>query len=88
MRAAAPLEPKAEVLSVPSRHVAAATQLWYHVICRFSTGPFNQHFVRDIGFTFIPVGAAYLVGAVRQNSRTLLWGTAASWLAAHALFHA
>lgn len=62
---------------------------WYFAIPGVtSTGPFNQHFIRDIGFTFVLVGAAYLVGAAKPASRTLLWGGAATWLAGHALFHA
>ena len=52
-----------------------------------STGPFNQHFVRDIGLIFLLLGGAFLVGAALPNSRVLLWGAASIWLTGHALFH-
>jgi hypothetical protein len=52
-----------------------------------STGPFNQHFLRDIGLIFVFLGGAFLVGAARPVVRVLLWGAAAVWLSGHALFH-
>jgi hypothetical protein len=51
------------------------------------TGPFNQHFVRDIGLIFLLVGAAFLLGAARPDYRIVLWAVPTLWLAAHALFH-
>lgn len=62
---------------------------WYFAIPGVTTtGPFNQHFIRDIGFTYVFVGSAYLTGAAKPTARTLLWGSAALWLIGHALFHA
>ena len=52
-----------------------------------TTGPFNQHFVRDIGLIFLLLGAAFLLGAVRADVRVASWGAASIWLAGHALFH-
>jgi hypothetical protein len=52
-----------------------------------STGPFNQHFLRDIGLIFVFVGAAFLVGVWRPHLRILLWAAASIWLLGHALFH-
>jgi hypothetical protein len=52
-----------------------------------STGPFNQHFVRDIGLVFLLLGGAFLVGAARPQSRVLLWSAASIWLFGHVLFH-
>ena len=52
-----------------------------------STGPFNQHFLRDIGLIFVFLGGAFLVGAARPQVRILLWGAGAIWLLGHALFH-
>lgn len=61
---------------------------WYFAVPGVtSTGPFNQHFVRDIGLVFMGVGAAFLLGAARPIYRTLAWGAAAIWLSGHALFH-
>ena len=39
-----------------------------------STGPFNQHFLRDIGLIFVFLGGAFLLGAARPQVRVLLWG--------------
>src|SRR6185295_6431059 len=52
-----------------------------------TTGPFNQHFVRDIGLIFLFLGGAFLVGAARPNLRVPFWGSASVWLSGHALFH-
>lgn len=61
---------------------------WYFAVPGVTTtGPFNQHFVRDIGLIFLFVGAAFLTGAVSARFRVVLWATASLWLAGHALFH-
>jgi hypothetical protein len=52
-----------------------------------TTGPFNQHFVRDIGLIFLFVGTAFLVGAARPQNRFVLWAAPTLWLWGHALFH-
>jgi hypothetical protein len=61
---------------------------WYFAVPGVTTtGPFNQHFLRDIGLIFGLIGAAMLVGAARPALRVPLWTGAAIWLAGHALFH-
>lgn len=61
---------------------------WYFLVPGVtSTGPFNQHFVRDIGMTFLFVGAGYVLGGMYPAHRILLWSAATLWLAGHALFH-
>ena len=61
---------------------------WYGAVPGVTTtGPFNQHFIRDIGLIFLLLGLALLVGIRRPAVRTLLWTTAAVWLSGHALFH-
>jgi hypothetical protein len=61
---------------------------WYFAVPGVTTtGPFNQHFVRDIGLIFMGVGAAFLLGAARPLYRAVCWGAAAVWLSGHALFH-
>ncbi|MDC0707945.1 hypothetical protein POL68_05630 [Stigmatella sp. ncwal1] len=61
---------------------------WYLLVPGvISTGPFNQHFLRDIGLIFVFVGAAFLFGAARPPSRIFLWSAATLWLCGHALFH-
>ena len=61
---------------------------WYFAVPGVTTtGPFNQHFIRDIGLIFLFIGTAFLVGAARPLYRILLWSTATLWLCGHALFH-
>ena len=61
---------------------------WYLAVPGVTTtGPFNQHFIRDIGLIFLLLGAGLLVGAARPRLRALLWTGAAVWLCGHALFH-
>jgi hypothetical protein len=65
-----------------------APEAWYFVVPGVTeTGPFNQHFVRDIGLIFLFLGSAMLFGVLRPALRILLWGAAALWLSGHALFH-
>lgn len=66
----------------------AAPGDWYAAVPGVTTtGPFNQHFVRDIGIIFILVGTAFLVGAARPRFRVALWAVPTLWLCGHALFH-
>lgn len=61
---------------------------WYFAVPGVTTtGPFNQHFVRDIGLIFLLVAIAMLAGVARPVARVPLWSAAALWLAGHALFH-
>lgn len=61
---------------------------WYFAVPGVTTtGPFNQHFIRDIGIIFLFLGAAFLVGAARPEFRVVFWGGATLWLGCHALFH-
>jgi hypothetical protein len=52
------------------------------------TGPFNPHFVRDIGCAFLTVGVALVWAARSVRFRVPLVGTAALFLVAHAILHA
>ena len=61
---------------------------WYFAVPGVTTtGPFNQHFLRDIGLVFLFVGSAYLIGTSRPQYRVALWSAASLWLCGHALFH-
>jgi hypothetical protein len=61
---------------------------WYFAVPGVTTtGPFNQHFLRDIGLIFLFIAGAFLIGAARARYRVALWGAASLWLAGHALFH-
>jgi len=66
----------------------ASPRGWYFTVPGVTmSGPFNQHFVRDIGLIFLLVSAGFLVGAWRPASRATLWAAATTWLVGHALFH-
>jgi hypothetical protein len=61
---------------------------WYLTIPGVTTtGPFNQHFLRDIGLIFVLIGVAFLAGTAWSRYRVAAWGAASLWLAGHALFH-
>jgi len=51
------------------------------------TGPFNPHFVRDIGCAFLTLGVALVWAAFSQRFRYPLVAIAACFLVAHALLH-
>jgi len=51
------------------------------------TGPFNPHFVRDIGCAFLTVGVALVWAAMRAELRRPLVSIAALFMGAHALLH-
>ncbi len=61
---------------------------WYFAVPGVTTtGPFNQHFLRDIGLIFLFIGSAYLIGTARPQYRVALWSVVSFWLCGHALFH-
>jgi hypothetical protein len=75
-------------LAANGLYMLASPANWYFAVPGVtSTGPFNQHFLRDIGLIFVLIGGAFVGGAVQSGNRSLLWGAASLWLAGHALFH-
>ena len=61
---------------------------WYVAVPGVTaTGPFNQHFLRDIGLIFLLLGGAFLVGAAQPHLRVALWAAPSIWLTGHASFH-
>ena len=61
---------------------------WYSAVPGVTTtGPFNQHFIRDIGLIYLLIGVCFLAGAAKPRFRAVLWGLATLCLAGHALFH-
>ena len=61
---------------------------WYWMVPGVpDRGPFNQHFIRDIGFIYFLMGAAFVYGAVYQENRFQLWLVPVAWLVLHAIFH-
>ena len=66
----------------------ASPEAWYFAVPGVTTtGPFNQHFIRDIGLIFLFIGTAFLVGAATPRHRAVLWAAPTLWLCGHALFH-
>jgi len=66
----------------------AAPQLWYRSVPTVPlTGPFNQHFIRDIGAAFL--GGGLILGwALRDlRARRMAVLAGALWLSLHALVH-
>lgn len=69
-------------------YMLVAPESWYLAVPGVTTtGPFNQHFVRDIGLIFLFLGGAFLIGAARPDLRIAFWAAASIWLSGHALFH-
>ncbi|CAM4296548.1 hypothetical protein [Pseudoalteromonas byunsanensis] len=65
-----------------------APEPWYWLVPGVSDrGPFNQHFLRDIGINYLLIGAAFVLGCVYERQRLALWLFPAAWLLGHALFH-
>jgi hypothetical protein len=65
-----------------------APENWYFAVPGVTmTGPFNQHFVRDIGLIFLFIGGAFFLGIVNSDLRIILWAAPSLWLSGHALFH-
>jgi hypothetical protein len=61
---------------------------WYFAVPGVTTtGPFNQHFLRDIGLIYVIMGGGFLAGIVRPRDRVVIWAASSLWLAGHALFH-
>ena len=66
----------------------ALPESWYFAVPGVTTtGPFNQHFIRDIGLIFLFLGTAFLIGVALPRYRIVLWAASTLWLWGHALFH-
>ena len=50
-------------------------------------GPFNQHFVRDIGFIYVLAGSCFLFGLRDLQHRIVWWFIPTVWLTCHSMFH-
>jgi hypothetical protein len=52
-----------------------------------ATGPFNPHFILDIGMAFVASGAGLMLGARRNANAAIIACAGATWPALHALIH-
>lgn len=69
-------------------YMLIAPSAWYFAVPGVTTtGPFNQHFIRDIGLVYLLLGGAYALGVLHAGQRVLFWSVATFWLCGHALFH-
>lgn len=63
-------------------------ETWYWLVPGVpDRGPFNQHFLRDIGINYMLIGSAFVYGALYVKYRLVLWIMPTAWLAGHAIFH-
>lgn len=68
-------------------YMLAAPQAWFAAAPGASeTGPFNPHFVADVGFAFLAGGLAFLAFAWRPGLKLVALG-ASGFLVFHALLH-
>lgn len=66
----------------------AAGQWWYGAVPGVTgTGPFNAHFVKDIGAAYLVCGAAFAWRAWRPEAGWSASVVAAGFLVLHALIH-
>jgi hypothetical protein len=66
--------------------VLAAERWWAAVPGVDETGPFNTHFVRDVGAAYVAAGVGLAWFAARQRERAAAL-VALTFLCLHALFH-
>ena len=65
-----------------------APESWYWAIPGVpDRGPFNQHFVRDIGIIYAICGGGLILGGLNPAQRLAFWWAPAVWLGGHAVFH-
>ena len=69
-------------------HMVLAPLAWYGAVPGVAqTGPFNAHFIADIGMAFIASAAGLMLGARRGRDAALFACAGAVWPALHALIH-
>lgn len=68
-------------------YMLVAPQAWFAAAPGAAqTGPFNPHFVQDVGFAFLAGGLAFLAFAWRPGFKLAAFG-ASGFLVFHALLH-
>jgi hypothetical protein len=65
-----------------------APAAWYASVPGVTaTGPFNPHFILDIGMAFVASGAGLILGARRNANAAIFACAGATWPTLHALIH-
>jgi hypothetical protein len=78
----------AVILLINGTVMLLVPEAWYWQVPGVADrGPFNQHFIRDIGIVYCLMGVSFMLGLSRVAERPLLWLAPSCWLAGHALFH-
>jgi hypothetical protein len=69
-------------------YMTLAPESWYWMVPGVSDrGPFNQHFIRDVGINYMLIGGGYIFGALYLKHQFVLWFVPTTWLSGHAIFH-
>lgn len=65
-----------------------APEAWYWLAPGVpERGPFNQHFLRDIGINYMLIGTTFVCAAIYPKHRLILCLMPTAWLLGHAIFH-
>ena len=66
-----------------------APEHWFHKLPAGvpDTGPFNEHFVRDLGVVFLLMGLALVWAALRSRPRVPVLAIVSGFYVLHALLH-
>lgn len=76
------------VLAANGVFMLAASAAWYQAVPGVpSTGPFNPHFIKDIGAIYVVCAAALGWFAWRPRQGWTAMAVAAAWLVLHAAVH-
>ena len=69
-------------------YMLVAPQAWYDSVPGVTaTGPFNHHFIIDIGFAFAASGVGMITGFRAGQTAAAFALAGATWPTLHALFH-
>lgn len=78
----------AALLAANAAYMLLAAEAWYQSVPGVTaTGPFNHHFVGDIGLAFLAAAVALFAGSLKPERLSALALPAAIFLAGHALLH-
>ena len=78
----------AVLLAANAAYMLFAAEAWYRSVPGVTaTGPFNHHFVGDIGLAFLAAAASLFLGSLRPDRLAGYALPAAIFLAGHALLH-
>lgn len=78
----------AALLAANAAYMLFAAEAWYQSVPGVTaTGPFNHHFVGDVGLAFLAAAASLFLGSLKRDRLAGYALPAAIFLAGHALLH-